>query len=69
MTFKHHIVHDHNVWNYLYFIVHLKIKDTTEFTGPESYVYDKIKTASSVSGCGGRGGGRRGWDGGSMLDC
>ena len=42
VTFQQHIDQSHNVWNYLFFIVHLKIKSTTEFTGPESYVYDKI---------------------------
>ena len=31
------------MWNYLYFIVHLRTKQKTEFTGPESYVYDQIK--------------------------
>ena len=43
VTYQHHIDHDHKVWNYLFFIVHLKMKSTTEFTGPESYVYEKIK--------------------------
>jgi len=49
VTFQHHIESEHNVWNYLYFIVHLLTKDTTEFTGPESYVYDKILPYMHVS--------------------
>lgn len=32
------------MWNYLYFIVHLRMKEKTELTGPESYVYDQIRS-------------------------
>lgn len=31
------------MWHYLYFIVLVKVKDPTEFTGPESYVYAMVK--------------------------
>lgn len=31
------------MWDYLYFIVLIKVKDPTEFTGPESYVFEMIK--------------------------
>ena len=31
------------MWHYLYFIVLIKVKDPTEFTGPESYVHTMIK--------------------------
>lgn len=31
------------MWHYLYFIVHLRKKEKTELTGPESYVYNQIK--------------------------
>lgn len=31
------------MWNYLYFLILIKIKDKTEFTGPESFVYDCIQ--------------------------
>lgn len=31
------------MWHYLYFIVLIRVKDPTEFTGPESYVYDMVK--------------------------
>ena len=31
------------MWHYLYFIVLIKVKDPTEFTGPESYVHEMVK--------------------------
>lgn len=31
------------MWHYLYFIVLVKVKDPTEFTGPESYVHAMVK--------------------------
>lgn len=31
------------MWHYLFFIVLVKVKDPTEFTGPESYVYTMVK--------------------------
>jgi hypothetical protein len=35
--FEQHIVEDHNVWQYLYFLVHLQEKDSTEYNGTESF--------------------------------
>ena len=43
VSFEHHIQHEHHLWSYLNFIVLLKCKDTTEFTGPESCIYAMIK--------------------------
>lgn len=43
VTFEEHLKKEHNMWDYLKFIVLLKVKDPTEFTGPESYVYNKIR--------------------------
>ena len=43
MTFEEHIRREHNMWHYLYFIVLIKVKDPTEFTGPESYVHEMVK--------------------------
>ncbi|KAK3699926.1 hypothetical protein QZH41_016593, partial [Actinostola sp. cb2023] len=43
VSFEEHIKHQHNMWHYLYFIVLLKVKDPTEFTGPESYAMQMIK--------------------------
>lgn len=42
VTFEAHVSYEHNLWDYLYFIVLLKIKDQTEFTGQESYVYSML---------------------------
>lgn len=36
--FKRHIAKEHNLWMYLFFFMHLRIKSETEFTGQESYV-------------------------------
>ena len=30
------------MWSYLYFIIHLKTKDQTDFNGTESYIYEKL---------------------------
>ncbi|RZF46806.1 hypothetical protein LSTR_LSTR012029 [Laodelphax striatellus] len=43
VSFEEHIKCEHNMWHYLYFIVLIKVKDPTEFTGPESYVYAMVK--------------------------
>ena len=43
VSFDEHINSEHNMGHYLYFTVLLKVKDTTEFTGPESYVSQMIK--------------------------
>lgn len=42
-SFEDHINTQHNMWHYLYFIVLIQVKDPTQFTGPESYVYGLIK--------------------------
>lgn len=43
VSFEEHIKCEHNMWHYLYFVVLVKVKDPTEFTGPESYVYFMVK--------------------------
>ena len=43
VTFDDHISTEHNMWHYLFFIVLVKVKDPTEFTGPESYVHQMVK--------------------------
>lgn len=42
-TFDEHIQRVHNMWHYLQFMVLIKVKDPTEFTGPESYVHQMIE--------------------------
>ena len=38
--FDRHVSKDHNLWCYVFYIVHLMYKDPTEMTGIESYVYE-----------------------------
>ncbi len=40
--FERHIDKDHNLWQYVYYIVHMQMKDPTEYTGIESYVQEKV---------------------------
>jgi inositol 1,4,5-triphosphate receptor type 1 len=40
--FEHHIKKEHNMWRYVYFMVHLNIKDPNEYTGAEDYVKDLV---------------------------
>lgn len=48
VTFEEHIKEEHNMWHYLFFIVLVKVKDSTEYTGPESYVAEMIKVNSKT---------------------
>lgn len=45
VTFEEHIKEEHNMWHYLCFIVLVKVKDSTEYTGPESYVAEMIQVS------------------------
>jgi len=40
---KKHVKNDHNLWNYLYFLVYLHRKDATEYTGLESFISEMIE--------------------------
>ena len=42
--FEYHIEHEHNIWHYLSFTIHLEQKSVTEKTGPESYVAEMLKS-------------------------
>jgi len=53
VSFDEHINSEHNMWHYLYFTVLLKVKDTTEFTGPESYVSQMVKVRHEMIPYGG----------------
>ena len=46
VTYEEHTEVEHKPWNYLYFVVLLRTKDPTEFTGPESYVANMIEVRS-----------------------
>lgn len=41
--FLYHVKIDHNLWNYIFFISYLNNKEKTEYTGFESYIYDKLE--------------------------
>jgi len=41
--FSWHLDHEHNTWNYVYFLAHLSLKDPNEYTGSESYVAKLVK--------------------------
>ncbi|XP_043932426.1 inositol 1,4,5-trisphosphate receptor type 3 [Protopterus annectens] len=43
VSFEEHIKTEHNMWHYLYFIVLVRVKNKTDYTGPESYVWQMIK--------------------------
>lgn len=48
VTFEEHIKEEHNMWHYLCFIVLVKVKDSTEYTGPESYVAEMIRVSEKM---------------------
>jgi len=48
VSFEEHCKLEHNMWHYLFFIILLKVKLPTEFTGPESYVYSMIQVALCI---------------------
>ena len=41
--FETHIKHDHYLWHYVQFVVHLREKDPTEYTGVESCVAELLE--------------------------
>ncbi|TGZ74450.1 hypothetical protein CRM22_000929 [Opisthorchis felineus] len=43
LSFDAHVKSEHNIWNYVYFVVLLKTKSPAEYTGPESYVNGMLK--------------------------
>lgn len=42
-TFKEHIEIDHNMWNYIFFIIYLQDKNKKEYDGEEQYVDMMLK--------------------------
>ena len=41
--YNYHIASEHNEWNYLFFLIYLKFKESTEFSGIESFVHQSIE--------------------------
>jgi hypothetical protein len=40
--FDHHTLHDHNVWNYVYFLTYLHLNNSSQFKKLESTVWAKL---------------------------
>ncbi|KAL9642967.1 hypothetical protein ABK040_010659 [Willaertia magna] len=43
LTFEKHVKEEHYLWNYVYFLIYLYEKPTTEFTGTEQYIYERCE--------------------------
>ena len=41
--FEYHIKTEHYLWNYLFYIAYIKDKDSTELSGIQSYVMEKLE--------------------------
>ena len=41
-TFDQHLLKNHYIWNYVFFVQYLNAKDVTEYTGVESYVMNLL---------------------------
>jgi hypothetical protein len=41
IDFNYHIKQEHYMWNYIFYLSHIKNKKETDYTGIESYVNDK----------------------------
>lgn len=42
VSFKKHNQKEHSTWNYIAYLILLAYKDSVEFDGIESYVYEKV---------------------------
>ena len=42
LDYNYHIKVDHNIFNYVFYIINLHFKDKTEYNGMESYVYNMV---------------------------
>jgi hypothetical protein len=47
VSFKHHIMNEHNMWKYLWFKLYLEAKDPLTFSGPEHYAYSHMMDKNS----------------------
>lgn len=48
VSFEEHIKFEHNIWHYLYFIVLVREKNKTDYTGPEASGCLHLSTTKSV---------------------
>jgi hypothetical protein len=42
IDFDRHTKHDHNMWNYVYFLAYLHINNPNDFNGLQNYVWKKL---------------------------
>ena len=42
VSFDNHVKYEHNLWNYVYFMLHIRFKSSLNHNGTESYVYKKF---------------------------
>ena len=40
--FRHHVKHEHSMWNYIYFYLYLERIDISDHNAIESYTYHKV---------------------------
>ena len=46
--FEHHVKHEHNMWDYIYFHLYLERIDISDHNAIESYVYKKVSLSQLV---------------------
>jgi hypothetical protein len=49
--FDVHIRRDHNMWNYLYLVAHVRMKPSTELTGMEGFLLTKVRACVPHASC------------------
>ena len=42
VQFDNHVKYDHNLWNYVYFLIYLRNKNSLDYNGTESFLADRI---------------------------
>ena len=43
LDFDHHIKHEHNMWNYMKYLIYLDSKHQSQFDGGELYVQERFQ--------------------------
>ena len=41
LSFENHRAVEHNPWNYVYYLTHIKEKNSSDYNGIESYIFEK----------------------------
>lgn len=47
VDYKNHILHEHNMWKYLWFWMYLDLTDPVIFNGPENHAYQSLQSEQS----------------------